>query len=260
LAGARRIRPSIGGSSPFCRRYSKRSGHPAALGRVNLSRAPHCPAAFSLGNEVMETRLDLPFPAPHDVQFYSFLFISLSPRHSPRLASTSFPSSVLSVRLLPTAPRFVAIVLCSPFRRRFAFAATTPRVQSWRELIPGIPVFPGALVPLPKMNFVGEAGRSRSNERGVLRISSTTRARETESFGGGGGGRKGAERHLSCIRWRNFARRDILSAAMEEGRKVSQLACRSLHKLHEEIFVYFSRKHHRLTYRPAWPEQQVLTD
>jgi len=50
-----------------------------ALARVNLSRAPHCPAAFSLGNEVMETRQDLPFPAPHDVQFYSFLFTLLLP-------------------------------------------------------------------------------------------------------------------------------------------------------------------------------------
>lgn len=97
-----------------------------ALGRVNLSRAPHCPAAFSLGNEVMETRLDLPFPAPHDVHNFtpSFYLWSLCPSSTFRwLASTSFPSSVLSIRLSPTAPRFVAIVLGSPFRRRFAFTA-----------------------------------------------------------------------------------------------------------------------------------------
>lgn len=58
----------------FIHRYSERSGHPAALGRVNLSRAPHCPAAFSHGNEVMETRLDLPFLRCTTYNFISSFF------------------------------------------------------------------------------------------------------------------------------------------------------------------------------------------
>lgn len=67
-------------------------GYPVALGRVNLSRAPHCPAAFSFGNEVMETRLDLPFLRRTTYNFTPSFFLALSPC----LAFAGFPSSVLS--------------------------------------------------------------------------------------------------------------------------------------------------------------------
>lgn len=74
-----------------------------ALGRVNLSRAPHCPAAFSLGNEVMETRLDLPFLRRTTYNFTpSFFWPSLSLPSFRRLAFASFPSSVLSFYPLVT--------------------------------------------------------------------------------------------------------------------------------------------------------------
>lgn len=74
-----------------------------ALGRVNLSRAPHCPAAFSLGNEVMETRLDLPFLRRTTYNFTPFFFSgSLSLPSFRRFASASFPSSVLSFYPLVT--------------------------------------------------------------------------------------------------------------------------------------------------------------
>lgn len=120
----RRFRLSIR-SFPFYRRCSKRSGHPAALGRVNLSRTPHCSAAFSLGNEVMETRLDLPFshyvrriiftsffsPGPFPfplflAQFRWFVFSSFP-------SSSSFPSTACH-RL---HSEFLAIVLGSSVRR-----------------------------------------------------------------------------------------------------------------------------------------------
>lgn len=124
FAGASHIRPSIG-SFPFYRRYSVRSGHPVALDRVNLSRAPHCPAAFSLGNEVMETRLDLPFLRRTTCNFTPSFFLASSPLfHS----ANSLPVAFLHPFFLSAChrphPRFVAIVLGSLFRRRaIAFIA-----------------------------------------------------------------------------------------------------------------------------------------
>lgn len=128
FAGASHIRPSIG-SFPFYRRYSVRSGHPVALDRVNLSRAPHCPAAFSLGNEVMETRLDLPFLRRTTCNFTPSFFSSLlSPLPFRQLASSSFPSSVLSIRLPSTAPP-----VCRN-RIRFAVSSTSYSVYSVRRV------------------------------------------------------------------------------------------------------------------------------
>lgn len=93
-----------------------------ALGRVNLSRAPHCPAAFSLGNEVMETRLDLPFlrrTTRRTILLLPF-FLALSPcLHSP---SASFPSSVLSFYPLVTDRTPVC-------RNRIKFAVSSAKLR-----------------------------------------------------------------------------------------------------------------------------------
>lgn len=86
-------------------------GYPVALGRVNLSRAPHCPAAFSFGNEVMETRLDLPF-LRRTILLLPFFWLL-----SPCLAFAGFPSSVLSFYPLVTDRTLVR-------RNRITFAVS----------------------------------------------------------------------------------------------------------------------------------------
>lgn len=85
--------------SRFSSWHSKRSRYPAAFGHVNLPGVPHCPAPFSLGNEVMEARLPTLLSSPGTTPHLSLSFsLALSlPRSSfPSLLSCSFVLNAFS--------------------------------------------------------------------------------------------------------------------------------------------------------------------
>lgn len=109
-----------------------------ALGRVNLSRAPHCPAAFSLGNEVMETRgwISLSCAARRTISLLPFFsgLPSFLPARPPRRSRSagSLPLAFLHPFFLSACHRPRRHSRVCRNRIRFAVSSTS-RVYSARE-------------------------------------------------------------------------------------------------------------------------------